>query len=779
MFLNSLIAALRGIKKNKVNLVINLVGLTFGIGAVMVIAAYVLSELNIGKEIGNKNIYRVETISNMGTFPMNNYPTGGYLVENFPTVVKACMFQKSDFSVTYKNQLFDIKQAIFSDSSFFDIITSRIISGNLESFKKIPNSVVLTKSTAKRIFGDDNPIGKILQENSDVMTVVAVIEDDSKKSLNEYNTVVNAGEMISKKDKEKWDNFGFICLLELEHGANPNNVTDFLNKKLAKMNPYVIKDLGVKTRLVAYKDLYFEAPVMYEPFKQGNRMFIVSFILVALFMLIIAIINSISLNRAQWLNRLNEIFVRKANGASRITLYTQLIGETVILNIGGFIFAVGIILVVFPHIDTLKAVYGFVSTIEFISIMLLCFCLIGVVIGLVASFRLTTVSNDKGLKGYELQNEKSNSTKMVLISFQFVVSIVLIIAIIGINKQINFMTHKDIGFQKDNLVEFTIKDFKKYETLRIELLKYPSIKKVAFTNAMLEPRLSRETLELVYDGKKRIETFPMFSSDLYFPDLMGFEIIQGRNFRDNDLDHVCLINETAAKVYGVVNIEKGAFINNAQVMGVIKDYNFASLHQNIEPLVIFGGKVAFNYSDDFKQCVVKIGSSDPVVIKNALSHIETSWKTLSGEKDIEIKFADDIINNMYLEEIGFKKVLNIFTFLIILIALMGLFGVSLSVISKRTKEIGVRKVHGASTFSILKMLNMTFLKWVFIAYIVAIPIAFFVLDKWLEKFAYRTQISWWIFALTGFMIIGIAVFTTSWQSWIAANMNPVKSLKYE
>ena len=562
MFLHSLIAALRGIKKNKVNLVINLVGMSFGIGAVMVIVAYVLSEINIGKEIGNKNIYRVETISNMGTFPMNNYPTGGYLVENLPAVLKTCMFEKSDFRVSYNNQLFDIKQAIFSDSSFFDINSSRIISGNLENFKKTPNSIVLTKSTAKRIFGDDNPIGKTLQENSDVMTFVAVIEDISKKSLNEYSSVVNISEIMSKKDKEKWDNFGFVCLLELEHGTNPENVTDFLNKKLSKMNSYVVKELSVKTKLVAYKDIYFEAPVMYEPFKQGNRMFIIFFISVALFMFIIAIINSINLTRAQWLNRLNEIFVRKANGASRIALLTQLIGETVILNIGSFILAIGIILVLFPHIDMLQTVYELVSTISFISIMLLCFCVIGVVVGLVSSFRLTTVSNDKSLKEYELNNRKSKSTPMALISFQFVVSIVLIITIISINKQINFMTHKDIGFQKDNLVEFVIKDFKKYETLRNELLKYPSIKKVAYTNATLEPSLSRETLELVYNGKKRVETFPIFSSDLHFPDLMGFKIVQGRNFSDNDPDHVCLINETAAKAYEIEHLEKGAFIKN-------------------------------------------------------------------------------------------------------------------------------------------------------------------------------------------------------------------------
>jgi putative ABC transport system permease protein len=778
MLKHALISALKGIKKNKVNLIINIIGMTFGIGAVMVISAYVIAENDIGKELNNKNIYRIELESKIGHLPYHNYATAGYLIQNSSLVKNACMFRKDDAKLSYNKESFDLKNIIFSDSSFFDIYDVSIIKGNLLSFKNTPNSIVISQSLAKKIFGNLNPIGKTIL-TPDLATVVAIFKDIPEINLNEFNAVVNISSSISKEDRNRWNNFGFVCLVQLEKDASPNDIAIFLDEKIKKMNPYVINELSFKTKLVDYTNIYFSPPVLYEPFKQGNKMFIVFFISIAAFLLVIAIINSINLTKTQWFIRIKEICIRRSNGASQLSLLLQFVGETIILNIISFILAISIIIFIIPQINEISDILRYLIEPKFILTMFFCYITIGIITGLIANIKLSDKGLIKGLKGERFNNTKSYSPQMTLITFQFIVCITIIASIIGVNKQINFVLGKDIGFKKENLVQFPISNFNKYEALRNELLKHPQIAKVSYTNATVESKLSRQTFELINNGKKKAETFPMFSADLHFSDLMGFKLVQGRGFEQNDKNNTCLINEATAKTYSINDISKGVFINNKKVVGVIKNYNFASLHQNIEPLVIFGGETPLNKYGYFEQCVVKINSSDYATIKTTLNIIKESWKQISGNDYADVQFLDDVINRMYIKEVNFQKILILFTFLIALIATMGLFGVSLNIITKKYKEIGIRKVHGASVLSVLKMLNMTFIKWIFLALIISIPIAFFIIDKWLENFAFRTPISWWIFGFTGIIVFGITILTISWQTWIAANMNPVKSLKYE
>ncbi len=776
-------STLRTLKRNKTNLIINLLGLTLGIASVMTISAYVLSELKVGKEFTDaSSIYLVELESTQGLVPVVPFPLAGFLKNSLATVEEASIIEKFNLSglrITVAGSEYLLKNNVSVDQSFFKMFPYKVISGDPQKAMEKPNSIVLTQSEAKRIFGDNDAMGKTLffnEQPKQLYTVDAVIEDIPKGNLNYFQSTKSTDCPLTKLQfgsdfNENWDSFSVNCFLKISSNANIEKVISKIDATFKEKKPGMYSGWRLKTKLVVYDDIYFSEVPLYNTFRKGNFKFVIAFIAVAFIILIIAIINFINLTNAQGLSRAKEIGVRKVNGSSRFSLIRRFIFESLLLNIGAFLIAMILICIGRKTISIgeLEPVFEVLFSLPFLVIILLGSFIAGIVAGIFPGFHLTGVNLIKVLKGEKLSMRAGSHSKMFLTSFQFVISILLIISVVTINKQINFILHKDIGFKPNNLVYFNFTSEKK-SILRDIISKHASIDDITFTDFVAGGNLSRQDKKLNMDGKSTNVRFVHIEGDEDFIKTMGIRLLDGRDFHNDE--KAVIINETAAELWEINNIDNNiTTLDDKKIVGIIKDFNTESLHRTVEPVVISNSKGPY--------CVAEISSSNPTEISSAIEHIKSSWKKVEGDLLPDINFMDETINNMYKKEAHFQMVLSIFASLAIFISMIGLFGISLYLITARIKEIGIRKVNGAKVSEILTMLNKDFVKWVVIAFVVATPVAYYAMNKWLENFAYKTTLSWWIFALTGALSLGIALLTVSWQSWKAATRNPVEALRYE
>jgi putative ABC transport system permease protein len=778
MLLNTLKSTIRSQRRNKTNLVINLLGLTIGIASVMMISAYVLSELKIGSEFKDAgNIYNVEMEITQGQAPVTPFPLGRYLKDNMAAVedasiIKSFTASRLDFKIKQDDKEYLIKNLLSADTSFFKIFPYSTIAGDPVEALENPNNIVLTQSEVKRIFGDKDPMGKALMfEGNLLYTVGAVIEDIPLGHLNYFQSVINIESPAVKPflSRKNWSSFSYTCLLKISSATDVNEIEEYIESIYKEKNPGFVTKFKPEVKLVAYNDLYFSKGQVGN-FKIGNFKFVMAFIVVAFIILVIAIINFINLTNAQGLSRAKEIGIRKVNGSSRSGLINGFVIESLLLIIGAFAITTVLIFIVREvfEINELKPVFQVLRSPVFLVISLFSTVIVGTVSGLFPGFHLTGINLINVLKGEKISMSGGNLSKMGLISSQFVISIVLIVSVLTINKQMNYVLHKDIGFKANNLVYFRVPKTKP-DLLRDKITRHTAVEELTFTDGIIE-NLSGRYSRGLKTGDELIDVqYARVDGDTHFLSTMGIELIAGRNFHKNEDAYV--INETAARLWNINDIDNNILLENKNVVGIVKDFNILSLHSEMEPMVIANNNGFF--------CVAKISSSNPTEITSAINHIKSSWEEVEGGLPPDISFMDESINNMYKKEAHFQMVLNIFAALAVFISVIGLFGISLYLITARTKEIGVRKVNGASISEVIGMLNRSFITWVLISFILAVPLSYFVMNKWLENFAYKTTISWWIFPIAGASVLAIALVTVSIHSWKAANMNPVKALRYE
>jgi putative ABC transport system permease protein len=772
---------IRNLRQNKTSLFINLFGLTLGIASVMLISAYILSELNVGKEFKDaSSIYLVEAESTPGLLPLSPLPLAGYLKNNQAVVEEACVmerFNPAGFRIKSGGSEYLLKNMISVDKSFFKMFPYKTILGNPQNAMENPNSIVFTQSEAKRIFGDENPMGKSIvfeKQSEHIYTVGAVIEDITTGNVNYFQSVKSTDSpsfksLYGTNAYKIWGMFYVNCFLKISSASDIEKVATAIDATFREKIPGLASRWELKTKLVAYDDIYFSKVPLYNTFRKGNFKFVISFIAVAFIILIIAIINFINLTNAQGLSKAKEIGIRKVNGSSRIGLINRFVLESLLLNLVAFAISTILILLVrsIVTIGDLEPVYEVLFSLPFLVIVLFGSIIIGIVAGIIPGFHLTGINLIKVLEGEKLSMSGGSLLKMSLTSFQFIVAILLIVSVLTINKQMNFILHKDIGFKANNLIYFNSTS-KKQNVLRDMISSHASIEDITYTNFIATGILPRNEGKLKMDGRSTDVKCVRIYGDEYLLETMEMELFAGRNFHNNE--NAIIINETAANLWGIADIDDNIMLDNRRVVGIVKDFNTESLHRTVEPVVVS--------NDTGGYCVAKI-TANPAEVTNAIEHIKSVWKEVESDLPPDINFMDESINNMYKKEAHFKMVLNVFALLAIFISIIGLFGISLYLITAQIKEIGIRKVNGAKVSEILIMLNASFVKWVAIAYIIATPIAYYAMQKWLENFAYKTEISWWIFALAGALALAISILTITWQSWKAATRNPVEALRYE
>lgn len=781
---------LRNIKRHKGYSFINIAGLSIGIALFILIMLFIQDEYSYDRFNENyKRIYRIENNSGC-VMPAG---IGHTLEEQIPELEKIVRIYPSYGEKTlikYDEKLLQLSNFVFADSSVFDVFTFPFLQGDPATAIEAPFSMVLTESAAKRIFGSKNPLGhSILVDNKWNFTITGIIRDIRKLhlSINAIASFVSLGRMWGEEALTQLDD-GYqhptYFLLPEEHNraAIEHKVDSWLNERhnFGENSQFKLRPL---------KDLYFvnEKLLGDQYQKHGNKQFIKIFSIVAIFILLIASINFINLSTSRASERAKEVGMRKVVGASRKQLVHQFLFESVLITslalILGFMIA-EFLMPVFNHIIsgnlTINSFLKFPFMLYFIGGAIL----LGVIVGFYPAIYLSAFVPNIVLKGTLTRGCKAAKLRKTLLVFQFSISIILIIATLTIYKQLSFMKNADLGFKKDYILVLDNNRnlWPKKAVLRNELMKHPNISYVSFS--------CRVPGETMWNWSPKINakraTVSVNAIDPDFFQTYGIDVVNGRNFSwamSTDSDNKFIVNEAALRFFEI-NSPLGKRVESVpngngigEIIGVVKDFHFNSLHTSINPVIFYW----LDWPHQKVSVKISLIGSDASMsgMEKTIGYIKDKWAELCPDYPFTYSFLDESFDLQYKSEERLSDIFISFALLAIFIACLGLSGLSSFMAEQRKKEIGVRKVLGASSSEIVLLLSKEFTKWILIANLFAWPIAFYVMNKWLENFAYQASIGIFLFLLPAMAALMIALFTVSFQSIKAAIANPVDSLRYE
>ncbi|RJP66957.1 MAG: ABC transporter permease [Ignavibacteriales bacterium] len=807
MFKNYLIIALRNIKKNKLYSFINIFGLAIGIACCLLIVLYISDELSFDTFHKNADrIYRVNTDLKFGGtelhIPVTSDLMGPLLKQDYPEVEEYTRI----FSFVGKkllkkeNEYVVARSFAFVDSTFFKVFTFPAISGNINNALTEPNTVVVTESFAKNYFGTVNAIGSFIETDdngSTFLKVTAVIKDMPS------NSHFNFDFLLSMKDLQyDWGNLvssNFHTYLLLKEG------TDYraFDKKLVEFNnkytfPYAKKFLQVNSReefekagnridnsLIPITKIHLYSKRVQELSPTGSIQYVYIYAAIAIFILLIACVNFMNLTTARSANRAREVGIRKVLGTERKNLISQFLSESTLMACLAVLIALVLVFLTLPAFGKLSGkqlYYSKIFSLQIFPFIILMPLIIGFIAGSYPAFYLSKFNPAFIIKGSSLTGKKGEGLRSALVVFQFATSITLIISTIIIYKQLNYIQSTNLGYQRDQIL--IVNDtyaLHNIETFKNELLKVPGV--AAGTISEFLPVPSARNFTAFYKDAASVSksglTMQRWKIDYDYLETFGMKIVEGRNFSpDFGSDSSSIIlNETAVKrmKYSsplnaeMYTWEEGGKIAKYKIIGVVKDFHFESFHQDIGALCLTLGKSYGNVS-------FKLSAA---AIPEFLSKAKSLWKDLAQTMPFSYRFMDESFNEVYRAEQNTGVTVLIFSVLSIFVACLGLFGLAAFLAEKKTKEIGVRKVLGASVPSLLYMLSKEFMKWIILANLIAWPAAFYFMREWLSDFAYRINFPYWIFLVSALIAILIGLITVGSQVIKSALANPAKSLKYE
>jgi len=795
MFKNYLKVALRNIKRHKGYSFINISGLAVGLACCMLIFLWVQNEFSYDKFHEHAdNLYIVGTHQRLGnrTTTSSGTPSalGPALKEEYPEIVNSVRFSNGPHQLIFaygEKRFREAAEAV--DPSLLEMFSFPLIQGDTATALVNPYSVVMTERMAKKYFGPENPIGKvILVENKYDFRVTGVLENLPHNSILQFDFLVPIHFLKehwkSPRMLDRWSNLSFTTLVQLHEDTSLEEV----NKKIAGRIKQGFEKDDVEPFLWPYTKLHLHGLGT-----GGGRIIQVRMLsLIAVFVLVIACINFMNLTTARSGTRAIEIGMRKVTGAFRMDIIKQFYGESVLLSFISLFFAIILVFLLLPPFNGLT---GKELTLDFSSNLALTLGLIGVTLltGLIAgsypALFMSSFQPVKIMKGTSGIGSKSSLFRKILVVLQFAISIALIIRTLVVYKQIEYMQHKDLGFNREHLVYIPVNGALRehYEVAKQELLQVPGISHVSLTSRTPIGFYSSGS-GWEWEGKSQ-DIDPMvryFCCDYDFLKTFEMEMDQGRFFSGEltptaspQSGHV-IINEEFAKIIGKEN-PVGMRLSNgpkhATVIGVIQDFNYWPLYYRSGPLIIFYKTYSPVPNHHFYRYM--FARIQPDNIPQTIAGIEKIYKKFNPEFPFFYRFLDEDYDRLYRSEEQAGAILRYFAGLAILISCLGLFGLASFLAEQRTKEIGIRKILGSSVQGIVLLLSKEFLKWVAIANIIAWPTAWFISHQWLQNFAYRTGIGIWIFILSAALALIIALITVSFQSIKAATSNPVDSLRYE
>jgi len=785
---NILKITLRKLFKNKVDAFINIGGLAIGIAVFFLISMYSIHELSYDKFNSNYNdIYQV----NIGKEFYSTAPLANLMKESIPEIRSVARIDyyagggQSPFIEVNENdessKKVKVKNVAFADNNFFDLFSFKVIYGNPTTALNDPYSIVLTRNTSQLLFGTDNSVGKSIHYIGDRsnlpemdMTVTAVIENIPDNSSILFNAVASFTTLYSIKPTgmdmdSDWSNWMYNTFVLLD-----NQNSKIVEQKLSKLwkeceSIYFTENEHKEIDIVSLSDI---------PFYNNNKRQLIFLIqLVGIFILVIALVNFINLTIAKSLLRAREIGIRKVIGSLRFGLIKQFLFESVFFSV--LVAPVSLLIILlsksyFNHITHTQISFDIIHQPLLVVYFVIGILVIGIIGGIYPAFYLSSFKTSSILKGGVTKGKKKTFLRFGLFVFQFVISISLIISTILISKQIDFVKDKSLGLNTANIIDFNQSQRigQEYNVFKQRLLQNPNIISVTRTNTGLGKGLP---ITSTYEDNGIKKTYSVTTVDPDFIPTMDIGMLVGRNFSwemPGDKEGAIIVNETFAEEFGlksVLNTEITLFDRKVEIIGVVKDFFHDSFRQKLEPSALW-------YADWNSHINIKINNQNTA---QSIKYIAGLWNELSPQIPFEYEFLDRTYGQLYKSEEDLQQIFISFSVIAIIIACLGLVGLVLNSTQQRSKEIGIRKINGAKISEILIMLNKDFVKWVVVAFVIATPVAWYAMNKWLESFAYKTELSWWIFALAGVLALGIALLTVSWQSWRAATRNPVEALRYE
>lgn len=805
MFKNYFKVAWRNLLRNRAFSAINIIGLSIGLASCMLISLYVLDELSFDRY--NEKADQIVRVIFKGTMQGGKIneahvmpPTAQALKADYPEVLDATRIRQAGTQkVMIGDTLFTGDNMAFTDANLFEIFTIPFIKGNPKNALSEPNTLVITNELAKKYFGNQEPLGKTIKfKGSDLnYTVTGVIEKIPANSHFHFD-IFNSMSGLEEAKSTSWMQSEFFTYLLLQKGYDYKKLEAKLPRTVEKyMGPQLQKAMGVTISefrksgndiglyLQPLTDIHLYSSASYDMGNGGDIKYVYIFGAVAIIMLLIACINFMNLSTAGASKRAREVGVRKVMGSEKIELVWQFLMESVLLTSIALVLAIIFGFVALPLFNNLSG-KDLSLQLDSVTTLLPGLLLFGLIVGILAgsypAFFLSSFKPIAVLKGKYTSGKGSISLRSGLVVVQFFISITLMVGTTVVYQQLKFIQNKKLGYNKEQvLIVDTWELGKNQDVFRDEILRDPHVLNVS-SSGYLPAGPSYNNNFMVYPDDKNMELVKTLRYDVdinYIPTL-GMEMAAGRNFSKEfgtDSSGV-ILNETAAKMLGLKNDALNHIVSNTNndgskhtyhVIGIVKDFHFRSLHERIAPL-------AMTLSGGAGTMIIKVKTED---MKGLLSKMKTTWDEFKPEAAFSYSFMDERINNTYLAEQKTGQILGVFAGLTIFVACLGLFGLATFTAEQRTKEIGVRKVLGASVGSVVTLLSKDFLKLVGIAIIIATPAAWFAMNKWLQDFEYRIEISWWMFAVAGSLSIGIALLTVSFQSVKAALMDPVNSLRSE
>lgn len=808
MFKNFLKVSIRNLIRNKTYSIINILGLSIGMACSILITLFIWDELSYDQYHKNAdNIYRVGIEGNFGGNEIKAYvtgsPTGPAYVDEIPEVISnvrviKTMFTSSEMLVKYEDKKFIEENMFYVDSTFFEIFDANFIRGNPNECLNIPNQIVITESISNKYFGSVEAIGKSLEILGDEFIIAGVVEDCPMNSHFRYSILISMASTEYGNYKTWLGNDMSYTYILLKKGADFTKVSEKVQEiSLKNVEKDLIEFFGAdletfhnsgnyfKYLLQPITEIHLHSHTDFEIEANSDIKYVYIFSVIALFILIVACINFMNLSTARSAKRAKEVGVRKVVGAGRPALFRQFLFESIVLSLISLVIAMIIIESILPLFNNFISKdlnVGYSENVFVIPLLILLAIVVGLFSGIYSAGYLSSIKVLSVLKGSFFTGKNHSWFRNILVIFQFTVSIVLFISTFIIYSQLVYIKGKDIGFKKENILVVNKANYLRdsYQAFKQDLESNSIISSVTYSNT-LPGKLFGGFPVMVLRGESHDSYVPrMMGVDYDFEETYKLKVKEGRFFSEEfSADSFSVVlNESAVKEFGFVESAVGQKLLTTfgkkeifwEVVGVVENFNFRSLHQNIGSLIILPNKqqlelVSIKFNKDLDNEAIKL--------------IKEIWEEFVLDTPFDYSIMEDDFIQMHNQEFKTGGIFALFSILAIFIACLGLLGLASFMVEQKTKEIGIRKAMGASILNIIRLLLKRFSIWVLIANIIAWPLAYYLMNKWLQNFAYHTNVKLWIFPASAALALFIAIFTVVFQAVNAANKNPVDSLRYE
>lgn len=799
--------AWRNMIRNKAFSFINVFGLAVGLTCCMLISAYLYQELTYDTYAANaKRIYRVALHSDgsntAADFPSVDMAVGQGIKNTFPDVLATTRLSRQrPVFVKYNLEQFKEEHMVWADPNFFQFFSIPLVEGDTKTALADPKTMVVTKDFQKKYFGNESAIGKAVTVGNDLMKITGVIDKVPDNSHFHADAFMSMSTIVTPSTKQTWSNVGYFTYLLLNKGADSKKLEAGFPQLAEKfLVPEEQHDMGISLAeaqksvksfiffLQPLTDIHLHSATKYEFEANGDLNYVYIFGALAFFILLLACINFTNLSTASSVKRAKEVGIRKVLGSEKNKLVSQFLAESVLLTFFAMLFALGFAYLLLPYFNDVSGkqiTMGFFLSPQAIACELILTLLVGITAGIYPAFFLSSFQIISVLKGNgSVKSSGGNTLRSGLIVFQFAISTALIIATFIVYQQLHFMQNKKLGYNKDQVL--VINDTNTLGNNIDAFAQQLSADNRVVSNTKSDnvPGDNNAGGTVIYANEvagkgthTEISTSIYWIQNSYIPTL-GMQLAKGRNFypmSPADSDAV-IINEAAVRDLGFGDMDPigKTIVRSGQrrynIVGVVKDFNFTSAKQKIAPLMMLPNKRGAN------EIILRIKTAD---VHRLIGDIKNQWGSYNASAPFSFYFLDDQFASLYSTEERTGQIFTSFSTIAVIIACLGLFGLSAFMIRQRVKEIGIRKVLGASTGSITTMLSKEFLALILVAVIVSFPVTWYAMSKWLQDFAYRVDIHWWVFIVAGCLALTIAFITVSFQSIKAALANPVKSLRSE